>query len=128
MRPRPLASFGPRDPGERLERVRGLRTRPERDETLGFLADAFQREVARPHKQLAALVGVWAEHVPAELAGRTRLEGLLRGTLTVAVDSSSTLDALDRLLRGGLRVTIIKTHSGPALRRIKLRVDSGLKG
>ena len=123
---RPLASFGPRSPEERLERVRETRVRPERDETLGFLAAAFQREVARPHKQLAGLTEVWAELVPAELADRTRLEGLARGTLAVAVDSSATLDALDRELRGGLKVAIIKAHRGPALRRVKLRVDSGM--
>ncbi|BAM03582.1 DciA family protein [Phycisphaera mikurensis] len=124
--PGPLASFGPRDPEERLQRVRGFRVRPERDESLGFLAAAFQREVARPHKQLAGLVGVWNELVPPAVAGRTRLESLTRGTLSVAVDSSATLDVLDRLLRGGLRVEIIKANRGPALRRIRLRVDSGL--
>lgn len=124
--PRPRISFQPRDPAERLERVRASRIRSERDEGLGFLVLGFQRDVARPHKQLAALVEAWDELVPAPLAERTRLEGLLRGTLTVAVDSSSTLDSLDRLLRAGLRVTLIKANSGPALRRIKLRVDSSL--
>ena len=124
--PLPLSAFGPRDPGERLERVRRSRVRPERDETLGFLVPAFQREVAKPHKQLAALTEVWAELVPVEVADRTRLDGLSRGVLAVAVDSSATLDTLDRLLRGGLKVAIIKAHAGPAIRRIKLSVDSGL--
>ncbi len=122
----PSASLGPRPPADRLERVRSFRVRPERDETLGFLVSAFQRDVARPHKQLAALTGVWAELVPAGLADRTALLALSRGTLTVAVDSSATLDALDRLLRGGLRVAVIKAHTGPAIRRIKLQVDSGM--
>lgn len=126
--PLPLSALGPRDPQERIERVRRSRIRPDRDETLGFLVPAFQREVARPHRQLAALAEVWVELVPAEVADRTRLDGLARGVLAVAVDSSATLDTLDRLLRGGLKVAIIKAHTGPAIRRVKLSVDSGLGG
>lgn len=123
---RPLASFGPRDPADRLARVRQSRVRADPDQSLDFLAKTFQRDVARPHKQLASLTEVWEALVPAPVVARTALEGLSRGTLSVAVDSSATLDALDRLLRSGLKVEIIRAHRGPAIRRIKLRVDSDL--
>ena len=105
-----------------LERLRGWRNRKERDLSLGFLRDQFKRQVARPHKQLEKLVELWAELVPAELAAHTRLAGLSRGVLHVEVDSPAHLYELDRLLRCGLQGQIITRHSGPAMRKIQLRV------
>lgn len=107
---------------QHLDRLRGWRNRKERDLTLGFLADQFKRHVARPHRQLEQLVGLWAELVPADLAAHTRLAGLARGVLHVDVDSSARLYELDRLLRSGLERQIITRHKGPAMRRIQLRV------
>lgn len=93
--------------------------------SLGFLAKQFKREVARPHKQLADLVDLWAQMVPPELVGHTRLLGLARGVLRVAVDSSARLYELDRLLRGGLERELITRHKGAALHRVKLIVEDG---
>ena len=108
-----------------LNRMRGWRVRPEGDESLAFLNDAFRRDVARPFRQLGAVVQVWAELVPAELAGQTRLEGLSRGTLSVSVTSSAALYELDRRLRGGLERQLVVRHRGAALRRVKLRLVAG---
>ena len=92
-------------------------------------ADTFQRLAAdaeRVHKQLGALTRAWVELVPEDLRDRTSLAGLRRGVLTVEADDSGTLYELDRLLRGGLDHRLIgAVRSGPAFRRIKLRLADG---
>lgn len=104
--------------------MRALRVRPERDLSLGFMADQFKREVARPFKQLGDLVEIWTELLPGDVAAGTRLESLQRGVLTVAVDSSARLYEVDRRLREGLEVDLITRHKGTAFRRVKLCVDA----
>ena len=82
----------------------------------------FQRQIAKPFKQVQSLVALWERLVPAELLSHTRLEGLNHGVLRVAVDSSTYLYELDRLLRQGLQDQLITRHKGPAFRRVQLRV------
>lgn len=111
------------DPNSKyIERLRQWRTRPDKDVSLGFLREQFKREVEKPYKQLHAIAEVWAELVPATLSEHVRLESLARGVLRVAVDSSSVLYELDRMLRGGLEQELIRQHKGPAFRSVKLRV------
>ena len=115
-------AMAPSDPRDaHLRRLRQYRVPKEPDQSLGFLKQQFQREVAKPYKQLGAIATLWQEMVPTELASHTRLEGLSRGVLRVAVDSSARLYELDRLLRSGLERQIIRAHAGAALRKIKLR-------
>ncbi len=94
----------------------------EPDLTLGFMKKQFQRDVARPYKQLGALVQLWGELVPGELAEHTRLEAVRRGVLQVVVDSSARLYQLDRELRGGLARKLIRDPRGGGVHRIKLRL------
>jgi hypothetical protein len=111
------------DPNDvHLQRLRQWRNKPERDLGLGFLKKYVKQEIEKPYKQLGALVKLWGELVPAELVAHTRLEGVGRGVLRVAVDSSAHLFELDRLLRGGLEQRLITEHKGPAFRRVQLRV------
>lgn len=112
----------------KLGRLRQWRNRAEPDYSMNFLAGYFKREVEKPHKQLGALGEIWRQLVPAELAEHTRLESLSRGVLRIAVDSSSRLYQLDRLLRAGLEQRIIQAHRGPAFRKILLRVAEEARG
>ncbi|MFA9478795.1 DUF721 domain-containing protein [Phycisphaerales bacterium AB-hyl4] len=113
----------PHDPHrQRLDRLRASRNRPDPDLTLRFLEKQFQRDIARPHKQLAQLVELWSQLVPPDLARHTRLESLSRGVLRIVVDSSPHLYELDNLLRAGLERDLIRQHTGPAFRRIKLQI------
>lgn len=114
----------PSDHQLHLDALRGYRVRPQRDDSLGFIVDQFQREVARPFKQLKAISGIWGELVPPELAQEARLESLQRGTLTVSVPSSAVLYELDRRLRDGLERELIVRHKGAAFRRVKLRLQA----
>lgn len=107
-------------------RLRQLADQPPKQEpdlSLGFLRETFKREVEKPMKQLVQLAALWERLVPPELADHTKLESLSRGVLRVAVDSSSRLYELDRLLREGLQHQLISEHKGPAVRRIQLRVS-----
>ncbi|MBB6428502.1 DciA family protein [Algisphaera agarilytica] len=107
-----------------VEALRERRVKPQPDLSLGFLADQFKREVARPFKQLGDLVELWNELLPEEVAAGTRLEALQRGVLTVAVDSSARLYEVDRRLREGLERELVTRHKGAAFRKVKLRVEA----
>lgn len=91
---------------------------------MGFLAEQFKRDIARPFKQLGDLAQLWNELVPASVASGTRLEALQRGVLRVAVDSSARLYDLDRRLREGLEHELVTRHKGSAFRKVKLHIDA----
>lgn len=132
---RPSRSSKPRRQGDAapsaadpLERLRKWRTPATPDQSLHFLQDQFQREVVRPHKQLAVIITAWETLVPPALARRTRLDSLTRGVLKVGVDSSSTLYELDRLLRQSLLSQLIAACPRTALQRVQLHLDGSLLG
>ena len=117
------AMEGPDADQLKLQRLRQWRVRPQRDLSMSFLENMFKQQIARPHKQLSAVVEQWQQLVPAELVEHTRLEGLRRGVLKVLVDSSSRLYELDRLLREGLSQQLISSCPGSGLRCVHLRAD-----
>ncbi len=111
----------------RLNRLREQRGWTPRDNSLAFVAKVFEREVARPFKQLEGIAAAWETLVPAELQPGCKLEALQRGVLTVATDSSATLYQLDVFVRDGLAVKLAQACKGKAIRRIRLRVDTTLQ-
>jgi len=121
---KPLPEDDPRsqDAQARLDAVRRHRVYPTPDRSLGFLADAFKKDIEKPYKQFINLLPAWESLIPAELQERTRLDRLSRGTLHVVVEGSANLYELDRLLRGGLANEIIRQQRGSGVRRIKLEL------
>ncbi|MEX0775177.1 MAG: DciA family protein [Phycisphaeraceae bacterium] len=111
----------PKDP---LERLRHWRNRPQRDQSLAFLKQQFQRQIEKPFKQLEKIAQLWQALVPADLLPHTRLESLTRGTLRVGIDSSARLYELDRLLRQSLQRELLAACPG-TLRKIQLRANPG---
>lgn len=107
---------------EHLDRLRKDRSLPTRDLSLGFLAKQFNRDVAKPFKQLGDVTELWRELVPSHLVERTRLVGLSRGVLHVEVDNPAAHFEIDRLLRGGLQKQLIQGHKGPAFRKVQVKV------
>ena len=107
---------------DHLDRLRKDRSLPKPDLSLGFLADQFKRDVAKPYKQLGDLVQLWAQLLPAHLVERCRLVGLSRGVLHVEVDNPAAHFEIDRLLRGGLQEQLIEGHQGPAFRKVQVKV------
>ena len=110
-----------------IDELRGLlanqrRFRPPPEHHAGGAFAALAKKAAAAHRQTGSFTRLWLERVPPEISRHTTLHGLTRGVLTVAVDDSAALYELDRLLRGGLDHQLIAAHSGPAFRRIKLRL------
>ncbi|MEM1446622.1 MAG: DciA family protein [Planctomycetota bacterium] len=108
----------------RLERLRQRRVFKPKDESLGFLKQAFKQNIARPFRQLEGITQAWAELIPEALRQRSRLESLQRGVLTVVVDSSATHFQFDEHVRRGLAVKIAELSHGVVLRKIRMRVDA----
>lgn len=107
---------------DKLERARKSRSLPSPDLSLGFLAEQFKREVAKPYQQLGDLAELWRELVPANLVDKSRLVGLSRGVLHVEVDNAAAHFEIDRLLRGGLQKQLIQRHRGPAFRKVSVKL------
>jgi hypothetical protein len=85
----------------------------------------FEKSVNRPADKLDGIAEAWQKLVPTALVDRSRLLGLHRGTLTVALDSAPVRAQLDGLLRGGL-LRQLQTESRGALYRIKTCVQGDL--
>jgi len=107
---------------EHLDRLRKNRMLPNPDLSLGFVAEQFKRDVAKPFKQMGDLAVLWRELVPAALVERSRLVGLSRGVLHVEVDNPAAHFEVDRLLRGGLQKQLIQSHRGAAFRKVSIKV------
>jgi len=110
----------------RVKAVRDSRVYPDADRSMGFMKKWFQREVARPHKQLGKAAAVWESSVPEALRPHTRLVSLSRGTLRVEVDSSAVLYELDALRRTGLERAM--QAGGTGVRKVKLVVGQAKLG
>jgi hypothetical protein len=84
----------------------------------------FERSVSRPGDKLDGVSDLWQKLVPRGLVDRSRLLGLHRGTLSVALDSAPVRAELDGLLRGGL-LRELQVHSRGAVYRVKTSVQGG---
>lgn len=82
----------------------------------------FEKEVARPGKQLAGVWELWVAEVPAAIVAESRLAGMLRGTLSVQVSSAPVRAELDSLLRRGLLRRLQELSRG-VIYRVKTLVD-----
>ena len=82
----------------------------------------YEQTVAKPAAKLDGIVELWQELVPAGIVKRSRLVGFHRGTLTVALDSSTVRAELDSRLRSGL-LREIQTASKGSLFRVKTCVQ-----
>ena len=87
----------------------------------------YESAVAKPAAKLDGIVELWHEHVPADIVSRSRLVGFHKGTLTVAVESSTLHAELGARLRGGLLKTLQKA-SRQTIFRIKTCVQPTNEG
>jgi hypothetical protein len=87
----------------------------------------YEQAIAKPAAKLEGIAELWQEHVPAGIVKRSRLVGFYRGTLTVALDSSTVRAELDVRLRGGLLRTMQVASKGN-LYRIKTCVQGSEPG
>lgn len=107
----------------RLARLVAVRKRPEPE--LG-LREQFAELESGVRKQRRAVGGLWETWEGAlrgtgadqQLVERTSIVGMSGGVLTVRVQDAATKFALDRLLRSGGELAVVRL-SGVALKRVK---------
>ena len=104
-----------------LKRLAGWRTRSTQVGDLKYLKDQFDRQVARPFKQLGDLTKLWPKLIPRSLAEQTQLLRLQRGVLHVAVPDSAVHFQLDRHLRSGALLQLRRQFKGN-LRQVRIEV------
>lgn len=81
----------------------------------------FKQTVAKRQTKLAKIAEVWGQLVPEMFCAHCSLDSLVRGTLTVSVDSSAHLYELRQLLMHGLQEQIMLSCKSAGLRKIVLR-------
>lgn len=101
-----------------LQRWRGRKSIPG----VSSMSDEWNRigaQVKRDHRRVGRVVEAWEMCVPAALREDARVDGYSRGTLTVAVASSSARYAIDRVLRSGAEARL-RQLLGTAFQRVRL--------
>lgn len=111
----------PRDLIRSIEQLRASRVRPERQVETGPLFRATADEVKKTSRRLGSAGASWAEMCPPDLIGRTAVEGISRGLLTIRVADAASRFQLDRALREGLERELIR-RCPVAVRGIRLVV------
>ena len=105
---------------QRVHRVKQVA--PQVTEALGpQLLAFFDKSVAKRQTKLAKVSECWCQLVPETLSDHCALEGFVRGTLTVLVDSASHLYELKQLLLAGLEQQFLIACRAAGLRKIVLR-------
>ena len=82
----------------------------------------FEKVISKPAEKLDGVSELWQTLVPANLRNRSRLLGLARGVLTVALDSATIRSELDARLRAGL-LRQLQTESKGAIFKVKTCVQ-----
>jgi Dna[CI] antecedent, DciA len=85
----------------------------------------FKQTVQRRQTKMAKIAEAWGALVPEMFCEHCSLDALVRGTLTVSVDSSSHLYELRQLLLSGLQQQILLACKTSGLRKITLRSGGG---
>lgn len=109
------------DAATQIEQLRKYRCKPQRDLTVTHLIKSVAGAAQKTQRKLGALIDLWEQHVPPQLASHTAITGLRGGTLHVAVDGSATSFELDRLLREGLEQTLRSEYRG-TLARVRIKI------
>ncbi len=92
------------------------------------MIDFFKQSVARRQTKLVKVAECWSVLVPKILSEHCALEGFVRGTLTVMVDSASHLYELKQLLLAGLEQQLLFACKAAGLRKIALRPGRWYEG
>ncbi|HTW94573.1 MAG TPA: DciA family protein [Tepidisphaeraceae bacterium] len=94
------------------------------EEMVGF----FKQSVQKRQGKLVRIAEAWSLLVPPLLCEHCALEGFLRGTLMVIVDSSSHLYELKQLLQAGIEDQLLLACRSVGLRKITLKPGRWYEG
>lgn len=102
-----------------IERLRRFKVPQRPDPSLKDLMAAQLRELKKLRRGVGVIAAAWEAVIPPDLAQRTELVSLSRGSLTVRASDAATKYQLDRLLRGGAEAALVRA-SPVALRKVKV--------
>lgn len=105
---------------DRIRKLSGWRSRPERGSAVEGDVAGFARELRRLERSIGAATDAWARLAPPELQSCATIETMRGGTLTLRVDGSAAAYELDRTLRSGLEANL--RMAVPGLMRVRTRV------
>jgi hypothetical protein len=83
----------------------------------------FDKVIHKPAEKLDGVTELWQSLVPVNLKDRSRLLGLVKGVLSVALDSATVRAELDARLRAGL-LRQLQTESRGIVFRVKTCVQA----
>lgn len=102
-----------------VERLRALRNHPAKELSLapliGDAADGYKRRM----RNLGSLGAAWRDLAPPELVNTSELVGLARGVLTIRAADSAARFEIDRWLRGGGEIELVK-RAAARLTRVRV--------
>ena len=102
-----------------LARLRGYRTRPERDLSVAADLDRLVKDATRRSKAVGGIGRAWDATVPEALRARSAIVTYRAGVLTVRCADAAARFGLDRFLRSGGEAEVARLAPA-ALKRIKL--------
>lgn len=103
---------------QQLERLRQWRLGPPRELSMQEPIAALARQVTRQAEHLGGLSAAWHDLCPSEVRERTQLVSFTRGVLHVRVSDAPTRFQVDRWVRDGGELSLIKRC--PALLRVRV--------
>lgn len=106
-------------PARQLDRLRSWRVPVARDLTLAGPLGDQARELKRQARTFGSLGAAWQELAPQGPGERASLVSLSRGVLTVRCEDAATRFELDRWLRAGGEIALIK-RAAAKLTRVRL--------
>lgn len=106
-------------PAAAITQLRRWRTRPDPDLSLAGVMAGQARTIQKLERSTGAAATAWTAAVPPALARHTALISLVRGTLTVRVTDAAARFELDRWLRDGGELQVIR-RCVTSLTRIRL--------
>ena len=102
-----------------LERLRRFKAPPRPDPSLKDMMAAQLRELKKLRRGVGVIAGAWEATISPELAERTELVSLARGSLTVRASDAAAKYQLERLLRSGAEAALVRA-SPVALRKVRI--------
>ncbi|MEL6499379.1 MAG: DciA family protein [Planctomycetota bacterium] len=103
----------------RIDKLRARRTWTDKATPIGASLESIRRELKLRDQTIGPAAEAWNAVMPKELADRSTIVSVKRGTLTVRIPDSASRFAADRLLRAGAEIRLLKTCPRN-VRRVKL--------
>lgn len=118
-RPNPPADGRDRVASAQVERLRSYRVRPGRDLTIGQAIEGVRSSVRKRTRAEAEVVRAFEAVCPDDLRGKTDVERVARGTITLRCADAGARFLVDRWLRAEGEA-LLRAEAKAAVSRVKV--------